>query len=165
MKKHDFWEGIWETTCYDKNGNIRWQELGRINALVDEGEKSMLETYFRSQNVPSTFYMRLCNDTLSETDTLADVQNEPSGNGYSPQEIERSTIGFPTLEINAGDWRTISKDITFTASGGDIGPVNTQYLATTSNNTGLLIAFVTLSITRTILNGDSAVTRFRIKLK
>ena len=163
MGKHKFYEGIWHFK-HVRNGKILW-EKDIQNALVDEGEKNMLNTYFRSTNAPTTFYLRLCYDTISVTDSLSDVQNEPSGNGYLPLEIERSAVGFPTIELNEGDYRVTSKEVSWVASGGEIGPVNCAYLATTSNNTGKLIAFVSLAMERTVLDGDTMYAQFRVKLK
>ena len=124
----------------------------------------MLIQFFRNQEAPTEFYVRLCNDSLVETDTLDDILNEPSGNGYSPQLVERSTTGFPTIELDSGDYRLISKTVTFTADGGNIGPVNTMFIATTSDNTGVLLAFLNLSLVRTILDGDSGTAELRIKI-
>lgn len=163
IKKHEWYDCRWQINFYSK-GELVYSENIR-NALVDEGERALLLQFFRSEEAPSTFYARLCNDSLLETDALSDIQNEPSGNGYSAQEIQRSSIGWPTIELDSGDYRLVSKTVTFTASGGNIGPINTLYLATTSDNTGKLIAFVNLSMTRTILNADSATAQIRIKLQ
>jgi len=163
MGKHKWYEGIWEIQ-HIRNGKVIWSEIKRNN-LVDQGEKSMLDTYFRALNAPVVFYVRLANDTIQETDTLADIQNEPSGNGYSPQLLERSAVGFPILEADLGDWRVVSKTITFTASGGEIGPVNLAFLATSSDNTGLLLAYITTTVERTILDGDSVNVSMKVKLK
>lgn len=164
MKKHNFWEGTWMLRGKDKDGNVLWEEELQ-NFLADEGEKQLLETYFRDENNPTQFFMRLCNDSLQETDTLADIQNEPVGNGYSPQTIERSSVGFPDLSLDAGDYVITSKTVTFTAVGGSIGPINTAYLATTSDNAGKLIGVVSLSVTRTIISGDGLEVYFKVKLK
>jgi hypothetical protein len=91
--------------------------------------------------------------------------NEPPATyGYAAQLVERSTVGFPTKELSEGDWRLTSKEVTFTASGGQIGSVNTAYLATTSNNNGILIAYLALSMARTVIDGDSMIVQLRIKL-
>lgn len=164
MGRHKFWEGIWEITCVGKDGKVKWQEEV-YNALANQGEMNLLDTFFRLQNAPTEFYLRLCYDTLAETDTLSVVQNEASGFGYAPQVVERSLTGFPVLELDAGDYRVITKQVSFTAAGGDIGPFNTLYLATTSDNSGLLIGFIALSIERTVLSGDTMLARLRIKLK
>ena len=90
--------------------------MGTRNALADEGEEDMLDVYFRAATAPTTFYVRLYNDTPAETDALSNLLNEASGNGYSAQEIERTSTGFPTLALDSGDYQLTSKAVTFTAS-------------------------------------------------
>jgi len=164
MKKHDWYHSIWEFELRDKNGKLidKWSQR---NALVDQGENNILDSYFRGLNAPIEFYLRLCNDTLDEGDQLNTIVGEPTANGYAAQLIERSDVGFPTIELHEGDYRIISKQVTFTATGGDIGPVNTGYLATTSTNLGKLIAFVNFDVPRTILNGSSLLAKFQVKLQ
>ena len=163
MPKHDWWEGIW-TIKHVRKGKVIWEETKR-NALVDEGESIMLDSFFRSLNAPTEFYVRLAFDSIQETDGLANIQREPVGNGYSAQLLERSTVGFPTLELHEGDYRVKSKEVTFAAIGGSIGPVNVAYLATTSDNTGKLVGYVALSIERTILDGDEVYVAMTIKMR
>jgi len=165
MGKHLFYDAEWVIKLI-RNGQVIWEDVGK-NALADQGEEAILESFFRGDATytPTQFYVRLCNDTLTETDVLSSVLNEPSGNGYSAQLLERSTTGFPTKELHDGDYRIVSKELTFTASGGQIGPVITAYLATTSDNSGILLAYRSLSMTRTILDGDSMTVQMRIKLK
>ena len=102
----------------------------------------------------------MCNFTPSVTSTLASLSSyEPSGNGYAPQLVtaDSTATGFPTStsDINGSTLTITSTTVTFTASGGNIGPVTTAYVATTSNNTGKLISYLPLALTRTILSGDS----------
>lgn len=169
MGKHKFYDSWW-TLKQIRGGKVIWS-MDKKNSLVDEGEESILEDFFRAQAAytPAEFYVRLCNDTLAETDNLVTILNDMGAaspvNGYSAQLLERSTTGFPTKELDSGDYRIISKELTFTAAGGNIGPVTTAFLATTSDNTGKLIAFVDLAMTRTILDGDSMVVQMRIKLQ
>ena len=163
MGKHVWYDCIW-TITHVRDGKVIWSEEKK-NSLVDEGEKSLLNSYFRATDSPTKFYIRLCRDSVLEADTLTDIQNEPSGNGYAAVEVTRDSTGFPTIEMDSGDWRVVSKEVSFTASGGDIGPVNTMYLATTSDNLGVLIAFVDLSIERTALDGDTLYAQMRIKAK
>jgi hypothetical protein len=165
MGKHLFYDSWWKIIQY-RDGKEIWS-MDKKNSLVDEGEEAMLESFFRGSSTftPTQFYIRLCNDTLTETDTLVSIQGEPTTNGYAAQLVERSTVGFPTKDMPDGDYRITSKELTFTAAGGNIGPVTTAYLATTSDNTGKFIAFVDLAMTRTILSGDSMVVQIRIKLQ
>ena len=166
-KKHKWFDSIWNIKVVDKQGKIVWEDEGK-NSLTDEGEEAMIETFFRAAAgyTPSAFYIRLCNDTLTETDTLTTVAGEPvSTYGYVGQLVERTTVGFPTKELSDGDYRLISKEVTFTAVGGDIGPVTTAFLATTNDSTGKLVAFRALQVTRTITDGNSAIIAFRVKVK
>lgn len=165
MGKHLFYDSWWTIKQY-RNGKEIWS-IDKKNSLVDEGEEAILETFFRNGTayIPVQFYIRLCDSSLFETGTLSSILTEPSTNGYAAQLIERSTVGFPFKDMPDGDYRITSKEVTFTASGGDIPSVTTAYLATTSDNSGKLLAFVDLAMTRTILNGDSMVVQLRIKLQ
>lgn len=158
------YQSIWKIQ-HIRNGEVIWEDEGP-NAITQEGEEAILESFFRgdASYTPSEFYVRLCNSTPAVDDTLATIANEPSGNGYSPQLVERSSVGFPTKELDVGAYRIVSKTLSFTASGGQIGPVTNAYLATTTDNTGKFIAFRALSITRTILDGDTMTIQFRVKI-
>lgn len=164
MKRHDFWVGIWEFEHLDRNGNVldSWQHQ---NALADEGEQNLLDAYFRAQNAPSIFYIRLFNDTPVETDSISSLTGEPSTNGYTAQALNRNTSGFPTLELNSGDYRVISSQVTFSATGGSWGAVTYATLTTSSDSSGKLIAYVALSTPRTLADGETLKVRFYIKLQ
>ena len=158
------YESIWKIQ-HIRNGKVIWEDEGP-NAISQQGEEALLETFFRGDSSydPTEFYVRLCNSTPTVTTSLATVTAEASGNGYAPQVVERSSVGFPTKEIDLGAYRLTSKTVSFTASGGSIGPVTTAYLATTSDNLGKFIAFRALSIARTVLDTDTMTIQFRIKI-
>ena len=166
MKPYDYYESLWTIKHIRKN-EVIWEDTG-FNSLVQQGEEAILETFFRAgaSYTPSAFYVRLCNDTLLITDTLATVTGEPlSTYGYAPQLLTRDATGFPTKTINGdGNYQLTSQVLTFSATGGAVGPVTSAFLATTSDNTGKLIAFRPLSMTRTILDGDSLTIQFKVNL-
>lgn len=164
MKKHNFWLGIWDFEIKDKDGNLveKWSQQ---NALADEGESLLLDSFFRGQNSPTGgFYVRLFNDTPAETDSLADLTGEPSGNGYSASALAQDTTDFPTLELDSGDYRVVSKSVVFTSTG-TIGPVTYAVLATSTDNSGKLIAYVALSESRTLANNETLTITITIKLQ
>jgi hypothetical protein len=151
-----------------RNGNVIWEENYKHNSLANEGASMILKLVYQNQSslidAPANFYVRLCNYSPVVTDTLATIQSEPSGNGYVAQTVPASTAGFPVTDVAPdGNPRLTSAVITFTADGGDIGPVTTAYLATTIDNTGLLVAFLPLSMQRTILDGDSMTYQFFVE--
>jgi hypothetical protein len=163
-KKHKWWYGVWEFYHWDKFGNLIWTETVE-NALQDEGEQLALDTFLRNASL-TEFYLGLANDTPVETDTLADLVGEPSGNGYARQQIERSDVGWPTLELDAGDYMGTSKLVTFTANGGSIGPVNIMFLTNVASGTsGKYVSWASLSTSRTIQDQESLGCKMKIKMK
>jgi len=157
--------GTLNLTAYDKDGNVKWQEFARLNALADEGEQLFLNCTLITTGCPTTFYLRLFNDTPAETDTLADLTGEPSTFGYAACEITRDASGWPTLALDSGDYMATSSEETFSASGGSWGPVTYAVLATTSNNTGKLVAYAALSTSRTLANGESLKVVYNLKMQ
>lgn len=168
MGKHTWYEAIWKIRCCDRSGKLKWGEE-RSNLLTDEGERAIVDTFFRgnasSYFGTANFYVGLYNGTISEDTVLTTVPGEPSGNGYARIACERSVIGFPVLEQNEGDWRVVSKEFSLTASGGSIGPISGAFLGTSSDDTGSLIGAIAMGIIRTILPGDTVTFQLMIKIK
>ena len=157
------WIGKMRFVHRDKNGKIIWEGENH-NALAQEGQYYLLDVGLRGASQASNFYMGLVNDTPVVTDGLSDLQNEPSGSGYSRQTIEANGTGWPTLALDSSEYQVTSSTETFTASGGSIGPVTNAFLATSSDNTGKLISYVALSETRTLSDGESLEVTYDIKL-
>ncbi len=153
-----------------RRGRIIWELLDKKNLLVDEGERMILDIVFRNGGASyfpaPDFYAGFYNGNVSETTVLASLPNEPSvANGYSRQVIERSSVGWPTIEKHDGDWRVVSKTLTWTASGGNIGPINGSFLGTSNDNSGTLVGSLTFGVERTIIAGDSFTAALKTKLK
>jgi hypothetical protein len=157
--------GSMDFRCFDKYGNLKWEELNRPNSLADEGEYMFLDVALRNGTAPSNYYLRLFNDTPVETDTLGSLTGEPTGNGYAAQTVERNTTGWPTLALDSGDYRATSSTETFTASGGSWGPVTYCVLATTTDSSGKLVSYIALSQSRTLASGESLQVTYRLKLQ
>lgn len=155
-------KGEFVLVCSDSSGAMKWQETIH-NALADEGEQWFLDTFLRGASGPTKFHLRLYNDTPTETDTLSALTGEPSTGGYAAKEVERSNTGWPTLSLDSGDYQAASKTVTWTASGGTIGPVTYIVLATSTDSSGKLISYAALSTSRTLQSGDSLQATYRIK--
>ena len=160
------WNGfVWTIDCVDnRTGRLVWSEKAH-NDLLNQGERSIIMSYFRAEEVPAQFYIRLAQDSISLTDTLADIQREPVGNGYVPALLARSALGWPTVAQDSGDWVITSQQVQFTAAGGQIGPCNVAFLASTADNTGVLISCVPFDITRTINDGQTGLVTLSTRLK
>ena len=163
-RKHNWFKAIWTLEERDKNGNLVCSEKIR-NHLADEGEYSFLQTYFQGVDIPSTFYLRLCEGNLTESSTLATVSGEPSGNGYESKSLSVGITDFPTLAQVSGDWTISSKQVVYTASGGSIGPFDTAYLATTSDDTGKLVCYFSLARERTLSDGATFTLSTKITMQ
>jgi hypothetical protein len=139
-----------------------WQQ----NELANEGESDMLDVYFRNATVPTGFYIGLLNSTPIDTTTLATMTGEPATGGYARKAVARSTAGWPTLALDAGDFRADSAAVTFTASGGTIGPVIYVFLCTNAatGTSGKFVAYTRLSGSRTLFTGESMDVFARVKL-
>jgi hypothetical protein len=155
--------GQFHLTCLDRAGNVLWQDVVN-NALADEGEQYFLGTALADTSQPANFYIRLYNDTPAETDTLGDLTGEPSTYGYAAQAIPSTTTGW-AIALVSGDYKATSTEETFVASGGSWGPVTYAVLATSSDNSGKLIAYGALSVSRTLASGDSLLVVYTVTLQ
>ena len=154
--------GVYRLECHNKSGQLKWQESSR-NALADGGERLFLDVTLRGAAKPTGYELRLWNDTPTETDTIATLTGEPTTGGYSPRAVEASTVGWPTLAIDNGDYQALSKTVIWTATGGTIGPVTCITLSTAE--TGNLVSYAPLSAARTLLDGDSLTVTYRLKMQ
>ena len=162
------YEARW-TVKHIRAGRVIWSIEDKKNLLTNEGQRAILETFFRDRASNyfgmTNFWLGMYRGTLSKTSVLSTVPNEPSTNGYVREEIERDSVGFPTIELNDSDRRIISKEVEFTAVGGDVGPVNGAFLCTSSDNTGVLVGSLSFGIERTIKAGDLMTAKMKIKVK
>lgn len=148
-----------------RNNEVIWEDKNILNTLHVQGEMFLLQCAFSNAGTlpPANLYFGLdSRPTISITDTLASI-SEPSGNGYARQPVSTST-GF-SIDIVSGIYRASSQVIAFSATGGGYGPLNNLFLATTSNNTGLLIASNPLTTPITLVNGDNVTMRMSVSLQ
>jgi hypothetical protein len=155
---------VWTARHYDANHRLIWSNVGIHNLLHDEGEQYVLETAFsEAQSVPVNFYLGLddrtnavLGDLIAETDTLTNLANEPSGNGYARQAVASNDTDI-TVSMVGGDYRATTKTVTFTCTGsGGIGPVTTGFLCTVvSGTSGKLISSIALGSARTLAANET----------
>lgn len=163
-------EGIFRIACYNAQGQLKWSEDAH-NALAQQGERIFLDSVLRGGTAPTGYFLRLYNTTPTGTSTLTTLSaSEPAtANGYNPanQGINRdaTAAGFPNLTTATLHYQAVSKTVTITAAGGTIGPVIYAALATTSDNTGKLVAYAALSATRTLQIGDSLQLTYTVRLQ
>lgn len=156
-------------------GSMSWQHINQhgtllaaatdYNALTDQGEQDILESFYVNQNGPAgDIYLGLSNSTPTDTSTLSSI-TEVTGTSYARQQITRNTSGWPTRGLVGGDWQIESSQETFTA-GGTWTQANYGFLASVvSGTSGRLWNYLALSTPRTLVNGDSLSSIYKIKLQ
>ncbi len=114
--------------------------------LHTEGLQFLLEAALsEQQSVPANFYMGLCEDaTIAEDGNLAGL-TELSGNNYSRQAVASNGTDFTSAAAGTNDRKMTTKVCTFTASGGAWNTAKTAFLATSSDDSGKLIASMPLN--------------------
>lgn len=125
------------------------EEIRIPNIIVDDGEETYLKMIFQGDvaviPLGGNFFLGLCGEVAVAPDAiLADITDEPTTtNGYARQAIERNTTGFPTVDTVNGVKRAKSKDVIFTATGGDFSvPITRAFLCdVVLGSAGLLFAF------------------------
>ncbi len=132
--------------------------------LHTDGLQFILEvTFTEEQSVPVNFYIGLATDvSLSETASLGD-QTEVSGTGYARQAVASDNVDITSAATGTNDYKVTTKTVTFTAGGTWTG-AKTVFLATTLNDTGVLIASAPLSETRTLADTDTLTIAMQVDL-
>lgn len=126
----------WVATHKTRNGDVLWKGI-LCNALTAEGEMAYLAAIYRGTPLGG-FYVRLFNDIPTRDAILGNLAGEPAGDGYEPQLIERSAVGWPVLD------KTIPITEAGIAQGGN---ANTITLAAAANATDDFYTYSTIEIT------------------
>ena len=132
--------------------------------LHQEGLQYLLEVAFtEEQSVPANFYIGLATDAaLAENASLGD-QTEVSGTGYARQTVASNNVDITSATVGTNDRKITTKTVTFTAGGTWTG-ANTVFLATSSDDSGKLIASAPLSETRTLTDNSTLSVAIEIDL-
>ncbi len=146
-----------------KDGEVLWRGENLKNVLHTEGEQYLLEGAFMGGSV-DTFYFGLDSRlVLSASDTMSLISAEPTTNGYARQTVDEN--GWVAI-INIGGFNEIGSDIfTYSASGGDWGPVKNVFLTTEIGAGGLLISSVPLGSDISVTDGSSFSIRMNLSLR
>ena len=130
-----------------------------MSKLVNEGETRIGQILFGSQLVDSNLYLGIyLNSTEpSETATLTDITEVSLGNGYARVVLSRGSW------VITGDTAEYAKQ-TFVASGGNWGNCVGYFIATSTDNTGILLFVENFSQVFMMTNGNSCEITPRIRV-
>jgi hypothetical protein len=166
------WHGIIEVEeiKHIRNGQVIWQDSNLHNLLHNQGEEYFLKILFSNLiQKPAYYYFGLDDrDVIAETDTLADLDGEPTIHGYYRQVV--NSVDDWTFALSGGYWQAKSAILTFGAHGGSWGPIKNLFLTMQAEdadpNNGYLISTVYLNNPGVIVaDGDSISMRMVAKLK
>lgn len=149
-----------------RDGKVIWEDKNLHNTLHVGGELFLLTCCFDNDGTlpPAFYYFGLDNrSTVSVDDLLSDLQDEPTSNGYLRNAIS-SSGGFTMDNVN-GVWTAKSQILNFVATLSGYGPVSKLFLATTADNSGILLATTPLSSPVTLTAGDSLSLRMALALQ
>lgn len=109
--------------------------------LHSEGLEYILGVMFGGlQSIPENFYLGWCTNTALAENASLGAQTELSGNGYARVAIASDTSDWTAAAVSTDAYKVTSKVCTFTASGGAWSSAKTWFVATSSDDTGQLIA-------------------------
>lgn len=166
------WHGLMKVLeiQHIRNGKVLWEDKNLYNTMHMDGDQFFLEILFANDGtlLPPIYYLGLdAREAITVDDTMEDINDEPTSNGYVRQQLSSET-GWNIQQVTSGDtaiWRAIGNIITFSASGGDWGPVNCLFLTDKPDNSGKLIASVPLSQATSVSSGDSVSMRMSLSLR
>lgn len=166
------WHGIMKVleVKHWRNGKVIWETNNLYNMLHDLGEQFFLQALFANDGtvLPSAYYLGLdARSSIDATDTIDDLVDEPTINGYLRQQLSVEN-GWSIEQVTSGGftaYRAIGNIITFSAVGGDWGPVENLFLTNASDDSGVLIASTSLGESSTVLSGDSISMRMTLSLR
>lgn len=125
---------------------------------VDEGEHNVLSIYLKNATQNSNLYLGLYKNSSEPAEDAALTNlTEPSGSGYA------------RIALAPADWSGAADEMaqpqkTFTASGGDWGNCYGYFIATSSDNSGKLLAVEQFSDgPYNVVNGGSVKITAKLK--
>ena len=125
--------GIFTVTCYDKDGNLKWQESAH-NLVVNEGLQDMNDKYFSGSGYTAAWYLGLVtgpggSNTYAAADTLASHAGWSEDTSYSGNRkavtFGSATSADPSVINNSGSPSQFSMTGTTTIAGAFLASVAT----------------------------------------
>jgi hypothetical protein len=150
------------------DGTVLWSDNNLYNILHLTGEQFVLSAVFSggvtNTVIPANYYFGLDNrTTIAAGDSILSLSSEPTANGYGRIAVASNSVFIVSLQ--SSHYRADGPIISFSAAGGGWGPVKNLFLATSSDNTGVLIASVALSQSVTLADGEAVNVRMGLSLR
>jgi hypothetical protein len=152
--------GVFTFKCYDKDGNLKWEESAH-NLVVNEGLESMNNEFFTGAVYSAAWYLGLVDNSPSPSyaagDTMASHAGWVENEDYS--ELVRQTCTFgsatladPSVITNSSNVAVFSIDDTATIAGAFLTTDDTK-----GGTAGILfsVSNFTSPGARSVVSGDT----------
>lgn len=149
-----------------RGNRVMWERHNLKNILHTAAQQYALRCLFNTTeaSVPSFYYAGLDNRVSpAASDVLSELDTEPATFGYQRVAIS-SADGFVVSLNDGGLYQATTGVITFNGTGGTWGPVQNVFLATTADNTGVLISTIALDGPHFVGNGEKLTMQFGVSL-
>ena len=126
------------------------------NTIVEEGAEAYLARIFQNASITG-FFVGLCDQGPVHTDTLTSISTEPTigVNGYARQALVQNGTDWPTILTQNEETSIESKQVDFTASGGDFDTAHSRLFlcSVLTGTSGILYAYsAALQVATTLLD-------------
>jgi hypothetical protein len=151
------------------NKEILYDSGWEPNQMCDDGFEHMFDVFFRGATAPTNFKVGLTSVAPSQSDSYADL-TQVTGDGYAEESLTCDNTGFPTLQLDSGNMEIISAEVEFENTNANIGnpsyawdTATDAYLASVTSGSSIFISWKALSISRTLMPGDTLAVIIRQK--
>lgn len=150
--------GIFTVTCYDKDGNLKWEETAH-NLVVNEGLEDMNDKYFTGSAYTATWFLGLvtgpgANNTYVAANTLA---SHAGWTEYTDYSGNRQSITFDSITLADPSVASNTSAVQFTISGagGTIAGAFLTDVATGTSGVLFSVSNFTSPGDRVVVSGDT----------
>jgi hypothetical protein len=162
--------GVFHFKCYDKDGNLKWEDSAH-NLVVNEGLQLMNDEFFTGSSYTAAWYLGLvtgpgAGNTYAAGDTMASHVGWTEDEDYSELVRQTATFGSATLADpsvidNSGSVAVFSMDATTTIAGAFLTTDDTK-----GGTSGTLfsVSNFTTPGDRAVVNGDTLNVTYEFSL-
>jgi hypothetical protein len=159
--------GVFTVTCYDKDGNLKWEEKAH-NLVVNEGLEDMNTQYFAGSGYTAAWYLGLVlgpgsGNTYAAGDTLASHSGWTEYTDYSGNRqsitFDSITLADPSVSSN-----TTPVQFSITGSGGTIAGAFLTDVATGTSGVLFSVSNFTTPGDRVVVSGDTLNVSYEFSL-
>lgn len=150
---------VWDFECFDKNGNLKWQELQRPNIITTQGLNNLLDVYLDAGTQITSWYVFPVetNTTAALTMTYATpVFTEWDGYSETTRQAFNPAAASGGVMTNSAGKATFTSGETATLYGAALvgGGTDADNINDTAGG-GILFCYSKFSSSKAVESGDT----------